>query len=112
MAPLAHPVTAGSTQVDEALPHLTEAVSIDPENAKYRHTLGLARCATGDEAGAQKDLLEAALLDEEDAEDRYQLRLQRIRHKLSKSEEEQSALRESEGAKKAGASQVRKSEQL
>ena len=52
-------------------------MSIDPENAKYRHTLGLAKCATGDEAGAREDLLEAALLDEEDAEDRYQLRMQR-----------------------------------
>lgn len=64
-------------QVEEALPHLVEAVSIDPENAKYRHTLGLAKCATGDEAGAREDLLEAVLLDEEDAEDRYQLRVQR-----------------------------------
>lgn len=54
-----------------------EAVSIEPENAKYRHTLGLAKCATGDEAGAREDLLEAVLLDEEDAEDRYQLRMQR-----------------------------------
>ena len=56
-----------------------EAVSIDPENAKYRHTLGVAKCATGDEAGAQEELLEAALLDEEDAEDGYQLRMQRER---------------------------------
>lgn len=52
-------------------------MSIDPENAKYRHTLGLAKCVTGDEAGAREDLLEAALLDEEDAEDRYQLRMRR-----------------------------------
>lgn len=58
-----------------------EAVSIDSENAKYRHTLGLAKCATGDKAGAREDLLEAALLDEEDAEDRYQLRMQREREK-------------------------------
>ncbi|CAN0554205.1 unnamed protein product, partial [Ectocarpus sp. 8 AP-2014] len=62
-------------EIDEALPHLAESVSIEPENAKYRHTLGLAKCVTGDEAGAREDLLEAALLDEEDAEDRYQLRM-------------------------------------
>lgn len=62
-------------------------MSIDPENAKYRHALGLAKCATGDEAGAREDLLEAALLDEEDAEDRYQLRMRReneARKKLEK----------------------------
>lgn len=75
--------------------HLTEAVSIDPESAKYRHTLGLAKCVTGDEAGAREDLLEAALLDEEDAEYRYQLRMQRINEKRKRGEEEQRALRES-----------------
>lgn len=75
--------------------HLAEAVSIDPESAKYRHTLGLAKCVTGDEAGAREDLLEAALLDEEDAEYRYQLRMQRINEKRRKGEEEQRVLRES-----------------
>lgn len=66
-----------NAQVDEALLHLTEAVAIDSENAKYRHTLGLAKRATGDELGAREELEEAALLDEEDAEDRYQLRMLR-----------------------------------
>lgn len=65
-------------QIDEALLHLTKAVSIDPENAKYLHTLGLAKRVTGDEAGAREDFFEAELLDEQDAEDRYQLRMQRI----------------------------------
>lgn len=90
-------------QIDEALPHLTESVSIDPENAKYRHTLGLAKRVTGDEAGAREDLLEAALLDEEDAEDRYQLRMQRMDEKRRKDAEEEQqhvsrSLQESEGA--------------
>lgn len=101
----AHP---GLSQVDEALPHLAEAVSIDPESAKYRHTLGLAKCATGDEAGAREELLEAALLDEEDAEDRYQLRMQRISEKRKRDDEQQRKLQESQISGEAGAPQVRK----
>lgn len=97
----------GLTQIDEALPHLAEAVSIDPESAKYRHTLGLAKCATGDEAGAREDLLEAALLDEEDAEDRYQLRMQRISEKRRKNDEQQRTLQDSQASEGAGATQVR-----
>lgn len=50
---------------------------IDPDNAKYRYTRGLAKRVNGDEAGAREDLREAAFLDEEDAENRYQLRVQR-----------------------------------
>lgn len=64
-------------QLNEALPHLTEAASIDPDNAKYHYTLGLAKRGIGDETGAREDLRKAARLDEEDAEDRYQLRVQR-----------------------------------
>lgn len=89
------------------MPHLTEAVSLDPENAKYRHTLGLAKCVTGDNAGAREELLEAALLDEEDAEDRYKLRMRRIRERQRKSEEEKRASEKSDGATGAAASQVR-----
>lgn len=101
--------TLGLSQIDEALPHLAEAASIDPESAKYRHTLGLAKCATGDEAGAREDLLEAALLDEEDAEDRYQLRMQRISEKRRKQDEQQQQpqLQESQASDGAGGSQVR-----
>lgn len=100
----AHP---GLSQIDEALPHLAEAVSIDPESAKYRHTLGLAKCATGDEAGAREELLEAALLDEEDAEDRYQLRMQRISEKRRRNDEQQRMLREPRESEEAGTPQVR-----
>lgn len=90
------------------MPHLTEAVSIEPKNAKYRHALGLAKCAKGDEEGARGDLLEAALLDEEDAEDRYQLRLRRMRDKQNKSEDDQRVAQESQEATKAGSPEVRK----
>lgn len=83
-------------QIDEALPHLLEAVSIDPDNAKYRHTLGMAKHATGDEEGARDHLLEAALLDEEDAEDRYQLRMRRLSaEKRANPEENRSNVRDS-----------------
>ncbi|CAM9504523.1 unnamed protein product, partial [Scytosiphon promiscuus] len=93
-------------EIDEAMPHLTEAVSIDPENAKYRHTLGLAKCVTGDEAGAREELLEAALLDEEDAEDRYRLRMKRIRERQRNSEEGKFVSDQADGAREDAGSQV------
>lgn len=98
----------GLWQINEALPHLLEAVSIDPDSAKYRHTLGLAKCATGDEKGAREDLLEAAMLDEEDAEDRYLLRMQRISEKRRRNNEQQRMLRESRESEEPGAQQVRR----
>lgn len=89
------------------MPHLTEAVSIDPESAKYLHTLGLAKCATGDEVGAREDLLEAALLEEEDAEERNQLRMKRMREKQRQREDDTSVSEKSDGAGEAAASRVR-----
>lgn len=52
--------------------------------------------------------MEAALLDEEDAEDRYQLRMQRIREKQKTNEDQQRMLQESKASEEAGAPQVPK----
>lgn len=92
------------------MPHLTEAVSIDPENAKYRHTLAIAKYITGDAAGAREDFREAALLEREDAEDRFHLRMQ-LREKEKKAEEERCVPERSEMSDGAGAPQVRSAQQ-
>lgn len=56
-------------QYVEALHHLTQAVLISPDNAKYRRALGLTKQAMGNEGGALGDLLAAELLTKDIADD-------------------------------------------